>query len=278
MKEITFKIINPEIVDCSSYHSTIYPDPESGLILLQILLGVCESEAVSRIGEFSYGFNNEIYSTPKVDASNYGRPHFQLQQGKEAELNKLDSLYVEPKEYTIKRFKEDFKISVEMGIIENPVEFKYIIPGLDGIRLAVSHLINILQDQNPPSLYGASLGVIWKLEEQYSKLPNGRYDHIDYERSVIQAFFHSSEIRFAFSTHEMTSEMYSYEEYLTHLDIIQKVLEDVVPGKYEADPFDREDLLVAGFLKRDGWRHIVPKGEEKKKAEEKYRQILRSKY
>ena len=31
MKEIIFKIINPEIVDCSSYHSTVYPEPESGI-------------------------------------------------------------------------------------------------------------------------------------------------------------------------------------------------------------------------------------------------------
>lgn len=278
MKEIIFKIFNPEIVDCSSYHSTIYPDPKSGIILLQILLGVCESEAVTRIGEFSYGFNDEAYSSPRVEVSNYGTPYFELQQGKDAELNKLANLYVEPKDYAIKRFKEEFKNSVEMGYIENPVELKYIFPGLDGIRYAVSHLMDVLQNRNPPTFYGVSIGVIWKLEESYLKLPNGSYDHIDYERSVIQALSQSSKIRFAFSTSEIISEMYSYEEYLRHLDLIQKVLENIAPGKYEADPVDREDLLEAGFLKRDGWRHIVPKGEAKKTAEKKYREILRSKY
>ena len=277
---ITFKIFNPEVVDCSSYHSTIYPDPESGKILLQILLGVCESGAVSRIGELSYNFGDEIFSSPSVEVSNYGRPHFELQQGKEAELNKLAGLYVEPKEYAIKRFRKDFKESLEMGIIENPIELKYSIPGLEGIRVAVSYLMNILQDQpkNPPEIYGVSLGVIWKLEEPFSKLPNGRYDHIDYERSVIQAFSESSEIRFGFSSSEISSEMHSYEEYLKHLDVIQEVLENIAPGRYEADPMDREDLLKAGFLQRDGWRHIIPKGEKKKKTEEKYREILRSKY
>ena len=64
--KINFKIYNLDIIDCSSCSNSIFPDPESQKVLLEILLRVCESDVVTIIGRFYVNINNFELQSPRV--------------------------------------------------------------------------------------------------------------------------------------------------------------------------------------------------------------------
>ena len=277
--KLQFKIFRKDIIDCSSCHNTIYPDPESSELLLDILLGVCESDAVLVIGEFSVLINDILLQTPKIDVSNYSKPAYELQSGVKAEVNKISKLYIEPKQES----RERLKIPEHKFIRES----HYIEPGLQGVQKGIRYIKSLYKSDREPlpeylkdeilKKFAVTIGVIWKMDEwKRDRNFEGNYDHIDSERDLITAISTSSEIKFFFSNNDNYM-IHTHEYYLEHLNTIQRVLEQVAPGMYEADPMNREDLLKIGFLKRENRMHVIPNEEERKELELDRREFYQNK-
>lgn len=276
---LRFKVYNKEIIDCSSCHNTVYPIPESSEILLDILLGICESDAVAVIAQFGVTLNNILLHTPEIIANNYDKPTCELQTGIEAESNKIANVYLENETDARQKLNEDINEFIK--------ESHYIEPGLKGICKIVKYIKCLKNDQRellPDYLkkielkgFGIVIGVIWKMDQEERLTLCGSYDLIDYERDIIHVISTSSEIHFSFSNND-NNMIYTYKDYLTHLDIIQDVLDKIAPGKYEADPFDREELLEIGYLKRKGRHHIVPSERESRELEITQRKYYQNKY
>jgi len=275
---IHIKIYNKEIIDCSSCHNTIYPDPESSELLLDILQGVCESDAVLVIGEFSVVINDILLQTPKIDVNNYSKPTYELQSRVKAEVNKIARLYIEPERESRERLKVP-----EHNFIK---ESHYIEPGLQGVQKGIRYIKSLYKNDRetlPDYLkdeilekFTISIEVIWKMDGKHYLRPNGTYDHIDSERDLINAISTSSEIKFFFSNNDNYM-IYASKDYLEHLNTIQKVLEQVAPGMFEADPMNRENLLEIGYLKRKDRLHIIPNEEERRELELDEREFYQNK-
>ena len=176
-----FKIINTEVVDCSSSWNEVIPNPQSRSLLLDIFVKVCESEAIEVItenslclsfqehtGEFrNYHIDVELRSPSAFGFSqsdNY-QPinNFILQTGKKAELNKVSGLFIEP---------ENIAYEHLMNFYDDSCQTYLIPPGLMGIRRSESiikayfsenhtSLPNFLP-KKPLSYFSINAGVIWK--------------------------------------------------------------------------------------------------------------------
>ena len=277
--KIHIKIYNKEVIDCSSCHNTVYPDPESSELLLDILQGVCESDAVLVIGEFSVLINDILLQPPKIDVNNYSKPNYVLQSGKEAETNRIAKLYIEPEQES----RERLRIPEHSFIRES----HYIEPGLQGVQKGIRYIKSLYKSDRetlPEYLnneilkkFAVTIEVIWKMDNwKRDQNFEGNYDHIDSERDLITAISTSSEIKFFFSNNDNYM-IYASKYYLGHLNTIQRVLEQVAPGMYEADPMNREDLLEIGYLKRENRMHIIPNEEERKELEINEREFYQNK-
>jgi len=279
--KIQFKIFRKDIIDCSSCHNTIYPDPESRDILLQILLKVCESDVVSRIGQFTVRLDTIELQSPKVDGSSYheGGEEYTFLTGKLAEDNKLSGLYVENEKEAKERIKNlgYFRSSKTTSAF-------YIEPGLEGIRKAINYITSLYNDnrENLPNHlkdielrhFTFSMGVIWKMNETW-KIRDGVCDYISYEHDTLGCGSDESGFGFGFGNFGGDSlDIYYSPSYLDHLDAIQRIINDIAPGKYEADPLDREELLQAGFLKREGRNHVKISMEEGSRLEQNFDNIM----
>lgn len=123
MKEIKFKIFNPEVVDCSSTWSYLAPPIESIELLADIMLNLLQSDFIINIGKIeltlNYGENSPhiSYKSPYVideyflDVLDYDLDQYHLHQGTKAEENKLNEVYIEKKEIShfIKKKVMDFR-------------------------------------------------------------------------------------------------------------------------------------------------------------------------
>jgi len=118
MKEIIFKIFNPEVVDCSSTWSYLAPPIESIELLADIMLNLLQSDLIINIGKIdltlNYGENSPYtsYKSPNVvdkyflDVLDYDLDQYDLHQGAKAEENKINELYIEKKEIAEVRIRE----------------------------------------------------------------------------------------------------------------------------------------------------------------------------
>ncbi len=265
------------MINLGALQNTIYPDPESLDHLLQILLSVCESEIVSVIGQFNLFLDGITLESPRVEATNYMNPNYELQIGKEALQNKILNLTIEKEELARER------IHVKNMKSLSSTEFYYIEPGLEGIRKALNYIKWVCEhkeDQLPEYLknieltqFSFSIGVVWKMYEEHSKYPNGTFDNLGGEADSITATYNypptvDTPFNFWFGN-EYHHGIYGDKNYLIHIDMVQTVLDNLFPGKYEADPCDRDDLIKIGYLRRENRRHIIPKREEFFKLKEK---------
>lgn len=274
--EFKFKIYNREIIDCSSCQNTIFPDPESQEILLEILLKICESDVVAAIGSFTITLNDIELQSPGVDGTEYlsDNDSFELQKGIDAERNKVAGLYVEKEAIVRKRHREK-ALELDKALI-------YIEPGLSGIKKAVQIIQSSLKNErnNLPDYlqnlelkkFSFRMGVIWGMNKQWHKLPNGEYEYINYEHDYIEGKHDFSGCSFKFGNFGGDSfDILNSESYLNHLNAIQDVLDEVVPGNFEADPIDdRDNLIKSGVLKKEGRRHIVQNMEDFRKVVHDY--------
>ena len=153
MKEIIFKIFNPEVVDCSSTWSYLAPPIESIELLADIMLDLLQSDLIINIGKIeltlNYGENSPYtsYKSPNVvdkyflDVLDYDLGQYDLHQGAKAEENKLNGLYIEKKEIA------------EVGIKEHQAKLDHKFPqkyknlllpsGIDGVREALMIIKNL---------------------------------------------------------------------------------------------------------------------------------------
>ncbi|MFW9823150.1 MAG: hypothetical protein ACFFE4_09455 [Candidatus Thorarchaeota archaeon] len=263
-----FKIYNPDIVDCSSCPNTIYPDPESREVLLKILLRVCESEVVTKIGKFSFWFGDIALQSPNVYGYDYkgwkrDDSRYILQTGKKSEFDKISGFYIENEDDAKKRIE-----NLKYFGGRDAKKAYYIKPGLDGIRKGIKIIKTLYNGQKevlPIYLknfelrhFSFTCGVIWEMNEEHEKLENGLYNTPDYERDSISGG--SSELGFDFGFSNFGGDSYSIfhsERYLNHLNSITEILDQIVPGKYEAGPLDYYGLLGWGVLKKEG-RKLIP--------------------
>ncbi len=257
-------------------HNTVYPEPESLDILLRILLSVCESEAVSAITSIYVYLDDIVIKSPETEVTNYDNPDYKLQTGDKAQQNKILNLSIEKEDVALNRLDNQNRTSIFT------TKYYFIESGLEGVRKAVDCLNWIYNNKrkNLPEYlkdvdltnFSFSVTVIWKMYEEDSKYPDGTFADLGGEADSITAVYNhpsvSTPFYFWFSN-DYYIKVYSDERYLKHLDIVQAVLDGIYPGKYEADPCDRDDLTNIGYLKREAGRHKVPSREESFKLEEK---------
>ena len=135
--------------------------------MLYILQGVCESDAVLVIGEFSILINDILLQTPKIDVNNYFKPTYELQSKVKAEVNKIARLYIEPEQES----RERLKIPEHSFIRES----HYIEPGLQGVQKGIRYIKALYKNdrENLPDYskeeilkkFVVSIEVIWKMDK-----------------------------------------------------------------------------------------------------------------
>lgn len=273
--DFQFKIYDPTIIDCSTCHNAVFPDPESQKILLEIILRLCESDVVTRIGEFHFWLNDIEFQSPKIiGTDDYYHDRYREREGevyslhtsKMDEINKVSGLYVELKEKALKRIKKKYQQGNYSGF--KSVEVHYIEPGLEGVRKVINYaksLINNEPKDLPPYLKDIELnkfalgsGVIWKIDSDTWIMNDGTYGHINYERCYLGGSCTYSGCEFSFGNPGTGDwDIYNSEYYLDHLNNITKILDDISPSKYMAGPVEMPKMLEFGVMKKEG-RKLIP--------------------
>jgi len=272
--KVQFKIYNIDIVDCSSCYNSIFPNPESREILLEMILRVCESEVISRIGQFKFWLDEIELQSPNVSGHD-SRKEFsrhELQSGTEAEVNKLSGLYVEAKEDALKRIKEPSWASTH-GLFKCTKAF-YLEPGLIGIKQGIRYIRALYNNQReglPDYIknmelkhFGFSGGVIWKMDDEW-RIKDGFCDYISYEHDTIGGS--STELGMGLGFGNFggdSSDIYTSQCYLDHLNAITEIIDDIAPGRFIAGPDEMLELLEFDILKKEG-RKLVAGDEESRK-------------
>ena len=112
------------------------------------------------------------------------------------------------------------------------------------------------------------------MNQEWKTSNDEKYYSFNYENDYIMGSSTSSGFVFGFGNFGGDRyDIYATESYLKHLDSIQEILDEITPGKYEADPLDRDALLKAGFLEREGRKHIVPNIENEDEIIDKVERI-----
>ncbi|GAI59142.1 unnamed protein product, partial [marine sediment metagenome] len=238
--------------------NSIYPDPESRDIILQILLKLCESDVVAAIGCFHFRLDNIKLQSPDARGFDYasnndGERKYKLRTGFDAKLNKLAGLYVEREEKARKR------------INNSVIEDSYCIePGLNGIRKGISYIKSLYKDErdNLPrylrkinlKYFKFSIGIIWDMDKDRNMLEDGSFEFISYDRDSISGTCGPSGCCFNFYNHDgWDYYLYNKPYFISHLNKIQKILDDISPGKYEPRPEgEYNTLLKLGIINRKG--------------------------
>ena len=153
MKEIKFRIFNPEVVDCSSTWSSLTPPIESIELLADIMLNLLQSDLIINIGKIeltlNYGETSPYtsYKSPNVidkyflDVLDYDLDQYDLHQGVKAEENKVNELYIEKKEIAEVRLREhQAKLDLKF-----PQKYKNLLlpSGIDGVKEALKIIENL---------------------------------------------------------------------------------------------------------------------------------------
>jgi len=238
--------------------NSIYPNPESGDILLEILLKLCESDVVTAIGSFHFWLDNIKLQSPDVcgfDAADNigGERKYKFKTGFDAKRNKLAGLHVEREEEARKR------------ISSKEIETSYYIePGLNGIRKAISYIKSLYEEErdNLPrylsevnlKYFKFSIGVIWDMDKDSRVIVDGAFEMICYERDYISGKCGPSGCWFDFNNHSgWDYYLYNKPYFINHLNKIQKILDDISPEKYEPHPEgEYYTLLNLGIINRKG--------------------------
>jgi len=236
--------------------NSIYPDPESKDILLQVLLKICESDVVAAIGCFHFWLDNIELRSP--DAHGFlddkeGERKYELKTGLAAKQNKLAGLYVEKEEETRNR--------ISNSVIKTS---HYIEPGLNGIRKAISYIKSLYteeRDKLPRYLmkiklkyFRFSIGVIWDMDRDIRVMEDGTFEFFHHERDDISGRFDQSGCLINFYNSDKEY-YYTYNKpyFINHLNKIQKILDEISPEKYEPHPEgEYYTLLKLGIINRKG--------------------------
>lgn len=250
--EFHFKIYNPDIIDCSSCPNAIFPNPESIELLLDILLKMCESDVVARIGTFDFWINYDklkLYCPPVCGTADiYGEVDI-IPSSNQDELNKISGLVILREETTsFSRRKAEINVSLE--------------PGLEGLRTAIKYVRSMANNQFeelPTEFHQielrsmiVSLGVIWGMNEKWRRDEDGTYEGINYEHDYIRGEYRNSYAEFTFGNFGGDSfDIFNSPPYLNHLNKIQKILDELAPGKYEPGPYEEyPDMINFGIFNR----------------------------
>ncbi|NVM46444.1 MAG: hypothetical protein HWN79_16155 [Candidatus Lokiarchaeota archaeon] len=264
--KINFKIYNLDIIDCSSCSNSIFPDPESQEILLEILLRICESDVVTIIGQFSASINNIELQSPKVigtESFEYAGKDYILHMSDTDKLNKIMGCYVEP--YDI------FQNRINDPRYKSSTKFHYIEPGLEGIRKVVSYIRMLSKNRKeklPEYLktiklkkFKFSIGVIWGMNRGWYEEDDGTFNSIDYINTIAGECGLSG-CSLGFGNFGGDSwEIFRAEYYLKHLNMITKIMDEIAPDKYMAGPEDLPNLLEYGVIKKEK-RELKPVEED----------------
>ncbi|MFW9972982.1 MAG: hypothetical protein ACFFDF_22545, partial [Candidatus Odinarchaeota archaeon] len=257
--ELTFKVFNKEIIDCSSCYNAIYPNPESIDVLLDMIFLICKSPATLAICRIfvELFLDNQTIALISPFAEGYGfRSDNILQIGKEAAENKVAGLYYETEEKLKNRIKP-------------PPHYHpyYILPiGLNGIEKAIQLIKNIqnAKYEDLPEIlrnkkfksFRFYIWAIWSLEAEFA------YHEIEEGRKVFSYSKGTAEFTAESSNLTLTINPYGdiqlSPHYLKFLDYITEALGTKWPNKYEAtavngvsyfEGFEKYNLRVKPFPK-----------------------------
>jgi len=272
--KFTIKIYNPDIIDCSSCPNAIYPNPDSIELLLDILLKVCESDVVAKIGTFNFLINSDevkLYCPPVCGTADRSGEIDIICSRKQDEENKISGLLV------LKERESHFRKA------EIYVPFE---PGLEGLRTAIKIVKSMLNNQFkeiPPELHhidlktiNFSFGVIWGMNDKWRRNEDGTYEGIGSEHDYIRGEYRNSFAEFTFGNFGGDSfDIFNSPSYLKHLNKIQKILDELAPGKYEPGPYDKyPDMLKCGIFNRKGREFQEVEREAFREAIDRYTEYI----
>lgn len=239
--------------------NSIYPDPETKDILLQILLKICESEVVAAIGCFHFWLDNIKLQSPDACGFDYYvndeevERKYELKTGLNEKLNKLAGLYVEREEEARKR--------ISNSVIEAS---HYIEPGLNGIRKCIRYIKSLYKEErdNLPrylreinlKFFKFSIGIIWDMTKDSNVMEDGVFEFFFHEQDSIDGTCGPSGCWFNFSNHDgWDYYLYNKPFFINHLNKIQKILDGISPEKYEPrHEGGYSTLLKFGIINRKG--------------------------
>ena len=202
MKEIKFKIFNPEVVDCSSTWSYLAPPIESIEILVDIILSLLQSDLILNIGRIelslNYGENSPYisYNSPNVidkyflDVLDYDLDQYDFHQGPRAEEDKLKDLYIEKKKIAETRIRE------HQAKLDHKFPQKYkelLLPsGIDGAKEALKIIKNLNLGTEDCSIEFIMMyfDIIWKTWVGYFNTTSKKriiYDLIRDDEEVLES-------------------------------------------------------------------------------------------
>lgn len=268
----TIKLFNPDIIDCSSCPHAIFPDPESLEVLMEILQKICESDVVAKIGYFSFWINRgQIYfDCPNVTGTDLDSlEDYDLRMSDQDEANKISGLVVLKEEEKEKR-SNGFTTRIR------------VVPGLEGIMTVIKFIKSMLHDNfdTLPNYFPQiriksvefSLSIIWGMDKDRYIEDDGTYMYIGGEREYIKGEYYNTGSSFTFGNEGGDSfEIFNSPRYINHLNKIQKILDDVVPGKYEPGPEEEYfGMLNCGIFNREGRKFVSTDKETFSKAIGRY--------
>lgn len=270
-----------------SFTQTEYNVIKTRTQLLQIVLKLCESDAIAAISSINFWVDDIWLNTPsprdKISMeSDDSREEYDLETDLDSVRNKLAGLYVKKGDYQEYQIKKDCHIS-NPDWQEVKVSY-YIEPGLKGIKRCVTDLALLNEgekDKLPIFLrdllmdyFRFTVGVVWEKNRDSRTSEDGAIIFTDYDSDYISGKCDSSNFWFVISDRDDDSlKVFNTTPYVSHLNRIQKVLDDVEPKKFNIHPmYCNVDLLEMGVLNRNNKGFYSISDLEFEEAEKQYHQ------
>ncbi len=271
------KISGNDVVDSSSRN-----------ILVQILLKICESDVVAAIGSFQFWLDNIELRSPSIHGDYYIhyegiQKRFELKLGLNAKNDKLEGIYVEKREETMKRLNKP--VSSPSNIEIEAVYF--IEPGLTGIRKCVNYVNSILKeerDELPSYLkefdlkhFDFIINVVWDMNKEKRLTKDGIIQFIDYEQDYLSGSCDRSGCWFNYGN-RLEEDFYIYNKpyFIDRLNKIQKILDDITPDSDEPrGEGEYPKILKHGMLNRKGREYYTIDDKSYEEALQSYFQEIR---
>jgi hypothetical protein len=272
-----FKINNNNNVDCSSKG-----------ILSQILLKICESDAVAAIGGFQFWLDKIELRSPGTRGcydihDEEMLKKYELKTDLDAKNDKLVGLYIEREEEARKWMKNPV-----LGPSNTEIKAAYYVdPGLTGIRKCVNYIESFDKEkrENLPSYlsdldlqyFEFTIGVIWSMDIERGMMEDGVFQFLDYDQDYISGSCDRSSCWFNYgNTLEGDFYIYNKPYYVNRLNKIQKILDDISPGRYEPrGEGEYNNLLKHGMLNRKGREYYSIDAKSYEEALHSYLQEIR---
>lgn len=273
-----------------NFEQTEYNLVESRNQLLQFLLKLCESDVVAAINSFTFWVDEIALSPPRAMdlismESIETKEKYELITDLDAIDNKLAGFYLLKENYPNYQIMESDRSHINPDGEE--IEISYFVEsGLKGLKECVKDITSLNKGERgklpsqlmdlPLNYFRFTIGVVWGKDKESRTREDGAIEFIDYDRDQISGRCDSLSFWFFLGNiDEEVLKVFNQISYITHLNGIQKVLDDVALGRFNLRPeLYNMDLLEIGILNRNEREFYLVDAISFKKAEARYWEVF----